>query len=98
VIEPTDGEAAEPGPFTAALNAKLVDWYADQVWGETWKSMTVRLPVGFFHREVMPEFTLFPRIAAVEQFVGRQRLALVEARRRVNTAVDVLLHGDTGDW
>ena len=45
--------------------------------------------------QFMPEFVLFPRLAPVEARVQAQ---LSEAWRRVNSAVDVLRYGDTGDW
>ena len=49
-------------------------------------------------RNPFPKFVPFPLVAKLEALGARIKAAVVEARWRVNTAVDVLLHGDTGDW
>ena len=101
---PADGV---PGGFEGTFTALSDEMIADRAgWNDSLRG-TIYGPNPLFtfltpwvrpNRNPMPHFVPFPRVAAAERFVRRQRSNVSEARRRVNTAVDVLLHGDTGDW
>ena len=102
-LEPTDGEAADPGAITTigSFTAITQEFVADMRETLSQPSQLFRrwfTPWELPDRNPMPSFTPFTRVAVAERFVRRVWRRLREAWRRVNSAVDELRYGDTGDW